>query len=517
MRNEYLTIAALLICASAAARPINPSVEVTNDFVVNIDNAEKQGMEVEYPDSVMQFKLDFDYSVFSTSYKGSYHFTPYEVRLVPEKSAVRNSVLFLDAGVIDPKFNLVWTPDLDGKFKFTVYQDFEGEIDEYNGDEKVSDISEVFGIQGRASLKKADMSFNVAYDGISVDNGFSNGPTHGLDASLRFVSNELFSGFFAYDLGVDYRGVSDRSLPERMGQSLVSFNGSLSPTIDASYRFVMDFDLSYLGYNDAIQNTSYSVSANPHIDFGSGPVSLKLGFGASYLDRLYFYPMVKADARVFGGKLFISAGVDGGQTLTSYSSLKDEMHHIDALCLGGDELKFYSRTAANFHLSLGGCVGTVFQYSFTGGHAIRYDVPELAILDSRPVLAYEDFTDTYFKPSVVLRTDSFRADADLVLHFTSQDCETGYALPAAEFQFRGEYNWRKRLFAGVEALYMGEREYVTSMPSYFDLGLFGEYIIKNHFSVYLHSSNLLCQTVQEFPFIYKNHPCLTLGIRLDLR
>ena len=87
-RNRLFTILILLpaaICASA--QDIDPTVEVSRTYQGKMMEVHKPMISMQIPDSVMQFDLDFDYSVFDSPYKGTYEFNPYLQDMKPHPAA----------------------------------------------------------------------------------------------------------------------------------------------------------------------------------------------------------------------------------------------------------------------------------------------------------------------------------------------------------------------------------------------------------------------------------------------
>ena len=99
MRKLTITAAALLLAAVASAQNLNPTVEVTNVYASSAKDIAKPVQEMAMPDSVTQFNLKLDYSVFDSPYKGAYEFTPGQANYGPEPVAYKEGKFFLKAGV----------------------------------------------------------------------------------------------------------------------------------------------------------------------------------------------------------------------------------------------------------------------------------------------------------------------------------------------------------------------------------------------------------------------------------
>ena len=69
--KRYIAISAIALAAAvtAGAQNLNPTVEVTNQFEGKVMEVAKPVVDMDVPDSLLRFDLDFDYSVFDTPYK----------------------------------------------------------------------------------------------------------------------------------------------------------------------------------------------------------------------------------------------------------------------------------------------------------------------------------------------------------------------------------------------------------------------------------------------------------------
>ena len=111
MKKTIIALATLALCAPLSAQNINQSVQVTNDYVGRFADFQKQGGALQVPDSLYRFDYHFDYSVFETPYKGSYEFTPYEIRVTPEARLYDGRQLYLRAGAgytLHPQLTAAW-------------------------------------------------------------------------------------------------------------------------------------------------------------------------------------------------------------------------------------------------------------------------------------------------------------------------------------------------------------------------------------------------------------------------
>ena len=71
-----MTIAALVASYSLGAQDLDPTVVVRRAYEGKLIEAHKPQLDMQVPDSVTRFDLDFDYSVFDKPYRGAYEFNP---------------------------------------------------------------------------------------------------------------------------------------------------------------------------------------------------------------------------------------------------------------------------------------------------------------------------------------------------------------------------------------------------------------------------------------------------------
>ena len=64
VKRYILACTCVLLGAGLSAQTFNETVEVTNDLLVDMSGSERKTVEMEIPDSLSEFRLNFDYSVF---------------------------------------------------------------------------------------------------------------------------------------------------------------------------------------------------------------------------------------------------------------------------------------------------------------------------------------------------------------------------------------------------------------------------------------------------------------------
>ena len=85
----------------AAAQNLNPTVSVTREYEGKLLEVHKPSLDMNVPDSLTQFNLDFDYSVFENPYQGSYDFKPYSLDMRPAPEPYSGRSLYLKAAAVN--------------------------------------------------------------------------------------------------------------------------------------------------------------------------------------------------------------------------------------------------------------------------------------------------------------------------------------------------------------------------------------------------------------------------------
>lgn len=553
MMKKHIIIAAVSAFASifASAQTINPSVEVTNDFLSSVDDYNKLGVDPAVPDSVAKFDLNFDYDVFAKPYKGSYDFTPYNIMFIPQTTREKRSVFFLNLGAgytLHPVATAVLSPRTKGKFAITAYQNFHGYYGPYrqfdntirwDGTSTYSgmDFSELGGIQGTLRLAKTDLMFNVAYNGLYVrDNIITSGTYHDIGGQIRITSTEWAENFMAYDVEARYNMAVDNTVAS-LKESKFLIKGTLAPVSNLPASFAMDFITGYTGYYGLLSSAVYNISTTPRVDFDLWKFHFTTGAKFSFISRsvgtepnnkLHIYPHVKVDIKMIGDKLDLFAGVTGGDELNSYSRLKRRNHHFhyDA-AESYDDLKF-SREKYNAFVGMTGSISSLFEYDLRFGHAALADSPLDGInnLANSAVVKFKDYGMTYGDFSAVLDLRALEFEAGLHYRKTDIGLLTDvFDLPEFSSDLSAIFNLRRRLYLGASLEMALGRQMTSSaatpvtytLPAWYDLGVYAEYKFSPVLSFWARGGNLLNQTIEKVPFIAEHGVHVTAGLCLNFR
>lgn len=235
--RRYISIAsALLLTISAAAQNLNPTVQVTNAYDGKLMDMSKKNIPMNVPDSLFRFDWNFNYSVFDNPYKGAYEFNPYVIEMKPDASVYDGTRLYVRAGAgysLHPEAQVVWNPNLKGRFGITLYDDFKGFWGPY------SDVTCETLESGSYKLAKGD-----AVNGSDMKNR--------VGAVLRY---DLPSSILTFDTNMDYIRTDTKG---------TSFVCDLSP-LGVSNSVIVNRNVFRARSNAPVSPFSYDVAA--HFDY----------------------------------------------------------------------------------------------------------------------------------------------------------------------------------------------------------------------------------------------------------
>ena len=552
------------------AQNLDPTVVVDRAYEGKLLEVHKPALEMAVPDTVKQFDLDFDYSVFTNPYKGSYEFKPYQLLLKPVSADVERSSFWLKAGAgysLYPEVEAVWTPFQKGSFKMNVYADYGAYFGQYRDikgymsddmkvctfDNRKSDVDgkreywkgyrmrSQAGVDGRYDWKKSAFDFDLGYLGIHSQDELKNRSYNAVDVNLGMGSKPHHKSNFRYDLDLDYRFGKDY-LPysdvekKALTEHVFSFGAVMGSVNPSASSVLVDVDFDCVGYGGNFANTIGEISLTPHyilerkrwlVDLG---LKLDLMFpqeetGFYQQKGQIVYPDVEIKYAMVRDALMLYLKADGGNHINTYSSLLERNPFMGLEYMVSGK-QFYLDTEVervDVKLGLDGRISRRLSYDLYAGYA-NYASKLLDAVGYAPGYAYGSYQKVYVGLGWNWHTESVSFDGELEYEY-AMDAEehASYYLPA---EFVGDvsfmYNWNKRVFAGVDCMFSTLREghlspeLMAVIPGYADLGVNAEYAINRKFSVWLRGGNLLNMTIQHTPFYAEKGISFTAGIRLNL-
>ena len=578
-KTIYTTIAAaaaLFAGAPAAhSQNLDPTVEVSRAYVAKKLDVNKTLINMEVPDTVMKFDLDFDYTVNDNPYKGSYEFTPYVLDMKPESHGTGSGMFFLRAGAgygLHPTVDFVFTPNTAGSpFTMSIYGNHRSYFGNYrdigltadgNGAQKFDKVpkSRYFGYQsatlagldGRADWNTGFFSFDVAYLGHADRDDVRKRGYDAVKAQFRAASQNSSARYFFYDAAVGYQFGEDKISPLAGGKSYVtghdfSMKVTLGPVFSPSSKALMDICADVSEYGSSVSLLAGRFSLVPKYVFSKNRWNFDIGvnfsclFGRDWNDTglrradggQFFYPAAGVGFDAIPGYMNIFLRADGGEKVNRYSDLIAYNRHFSPLYTGSDPALLGGTVErVNAVLGFKGNISSKLIYELKGGYAdyngyvcdaVGYDAASGTM---SPGIGYGKFS--WFYAALDLQWHSQDVDAGLKASYHGRDLirpdESAALFAPSPFTAASYviYNWKKRIFAGLHCNAATARKadiYTIGevrMPGYADLGVSAEYRFSRKLSFWLYGGNLLDMTIQRTPLYAESGISLTAGVTLNL-
>lgn len=500
MKRYITSLIALAAVLSAGAQNLNPTVEVTNQYEGKVMEVAKPVVEMEVPDSLLRFDLEFDYSVFDTPYKGSYDFSPYLMDIRPESDAWRGQQLYVRAGAgypLLPTFDAVFSPRMNGPFSVNIYANHYSHIGQYNV--KLEDYKHKFdgyqmktraGFDSRYEFDGGDVTFGAGYYGIHtresdtpVDGSEEKMGFNALEANVQLRSLRGDESYFFYDARADFKtGAQKFSSMDKLKINEFEFNGLLGPVLDEHSAILFGLHAGITSYKGAFLSQTGSMYIAPkyvwHDDRVRLSAGLRLGqtfhaknewmgyvLGPSKSRKIY--PDVQVGYEAITDRLNIYANLTGGDHLWHYTELKEDNLFYSPV-FGRERAPMVDNTVDRIRVKLGfqGNIRSVFRFDVGGGFAkienglldavrnvwtplnLTKNPSGLAYL---PAVAFADYDLWFVEGDLVY--DGRPVSAEATVHFLGADFKEdsfGFA-PASTGLLKVQYNWRDRIKVGAYA------------------------------------------------------------------
>lgn len=550
MKKINLAIAMMALCAPLSAQNINQSVQVTNDYVTRFADFQKQGPVLFVPDSLYRFDYSFDYSVFETPYKGSYEFSPYQIKVRPEMRLYDGNKLFVRAGAgysLHPQFELAWQILQEEDFAIGVFAEAGGYAGNYrrrgvDGYFPGHDLSARLSVGGQYLRPAVRLSYNFGYEGIFAKEGGAN-PTpfrsgfNSFVAAGRVQSQVRPGNHFHYDIYAQFRHSTERGVTGDLGNRLTGENNILvslsgGPVLADKYGILVDasFELESMrggdlnGFSEIYgelfggNRVASLASVKPHLDFVLGPVHLDAGLRIDYSQlgegkSFTLAPDVLARMSIEDANLELLAGVHGGQEVQSHYDVK-QINHFSFMTGSSATI---SRENLRIFGGVQGHIGSRMQYAVEAGYVSYANMPLASIYGVLPV----DFKSVYGEARASWRDERLEVDGGLCYQYMRlYGTSAAFAPPAFTAEVNGRYNWEKRIWAGAFVELATARMSLAGdgvwIPWYANLGVTFEYRLDSRWTVWGEAGNLAGMAIERIPGFVEKSPYLTAGLTFKL-
>lgn len=544
MKKLMFILSAVFAAAALQAQNLDPTVEVSRVYEGKLIEVRKPVLEMSVPDTLYKFDLDFDYSVFENPYRGAYEFNPYMMDMRPESNLMHPSKFYLKAGAgytLHPVFDLLWSPQLKGDFSVDVYGKHRSYVGGYrpimgheafNGYDLLSRAGADFGYD----WQKVALDFGASYYGTAVKDFAKSRAYNAVDAYFSVGSKELWSKGFMYNVAMAYRYADEASaLP--LTEHDMSLDITFGPSFSERDKVFFDMGVELNAYMQTLTWSAARFYLVPHYVYDKGILHMDLGFRLSAarhsavnqtekeIKNQIIYPDIHLNLAVIPEAMRLYLNVGGGEKLNSYASLVDRNHHLDLSYGLNDYSALMQPSVERVSAELGfeGRISGFFSYNVRGGYSNHASTPLDAIAANEggmymPYIGYSACQNAYASMDWDLNFQDVRFDGTLkYAHYWGMDAPSVFA-PAA---FTGDaevvYNWRKRVYAGVDCMFATARTNSEALviPSYADLGVYAEYVMNNGISFWLRGGNLLNMEIQRTPLFAEKGINFTGGICLN--
>lgn len=563
MYRYIMIVAAALVTAAASAQDLDPTVVVSRAYEGNLVEVHKPIMEMAVPDTVQNFRLDFDYSVFDSPYKGSYEFNPYMTSMRPASAEFTPQTFYLRAGAgyrLYPVADIVWSPSFKKDFRMDVYASHRSYVGDYRAiSSEVRDAQTVLvpdgewngydmrtdaGVSGRYDWKNGVMDFDVAYLGIHSKDYIKARSFNAVDASFGIASKSAKT--FLYDVDLDYRFTADRGR-HRVDEQFLSLDAELGPQFKSSHKVLFDMGFDMVTYSNESDWGCARMNFTPHYVYSEGRWNLDLGLkidflvapdggsGSSPADRQQvFYPDVHVEFTAIRNAMNLYACATGGNRINTYGDIVERNHFADPGFFYGNRLE---STVERIKMQLGmkGRIGARFSYDLNCGYAgYGNDILDAVYMNPDLVspagVGYSGCNKAFVAVGWLLDTERFNFDGVLSYAHHWGFEEVPHVLAPSSFTGASslEYNIRKRIFFGVDCSFASARKNLVpvsfpdsadmyfKIPGYADLGAFVEVVTSRRLSIWARGGNLLNMTIQRTPLYAEGGVSFTAGVCLNL-
>lgn len=538
------TVAAVLLCTGAVvahSQGLNSTVEVMNDFDATLKDIIKLPLPVSSPDSVAVADMNFTYTVLNRKYGAKHNFSPTKYGMQNASTAERMpwmSVYALAGLPLSSDAGLYLRVPLEGNFSLSAYGTHSGyfgtvaalaqqsgSISSTNAVYKMSDMSNAAGIRGRYVWKRAEVCFDLGYDGLSYGDTTLR---RGMNAFVaRAAVNSIGSqqGKLLYSAAVGYARSADRWNSgdyERhsLSEDYLSIDASVGGSLKGGNSILVDARFDMLRYSSFINQTDMKVDIVPKYMLSKGRWRVSAGVKFSIVSLLggafedspanarkpgWIFPEADVTFEAARNLLWIYFKADGENARNRYSQMVGSLRCYCPLAVDGVVSQDYTVNPYRLSLGMRGAAASRFGYDVYAAYGrVR---GALGFGDGTPHgasrFSFEQSFD-YLSAGVTMewKSEDVTAHAGLRYNnFFNVRSPQGLYLPSAvTADAEVTYNYMRRLYVSLASRYVSAMKSAqVTVPGWVDLSLELEWSCSSFLSVLLRGGNLLNQTIQHVP------------------
>lgn len=541
MRIRDIIISALILVAGtvrlSAQNGINSTVEVEREYEGRIVKTVKSPLDIPVEDSLLNFKLDFDYTTFYSPYKDLYEFSPILTLGPANEGRVIYPWLYARLAAAypwTPSADLYITPRLGNRFSLGLHvnhDSFWGKLPlvEYAGSHAVvSDrtvpgnrMKNTAGVDFGYRWKKGELHVDADYSrGLyAMNDGRSDNRFSHFSSRISVFSSNPDPNSFYYNVSLGYRHFENRlGVAEHLGDVDLAFGATVRKEHRVYLRLKGTFSNSGVWEVAPVyrwERDRWRVKAGLAFSSAYGPDVMYAG------NRGLLYPDAAVSFEAARNALWLYLKVFGeNEMLTRYD--------LFAICPWLDNSPETFLRAVPFAADLGlrGLVRDRFSYAIHVGYSKADNWLSFVSMDAYQQIAGGNTHVLRVGGNLRWKSRDFMAQADFLYRYFS-DRYSALMTPAFELKAVLEYNLKHRLFiqadccfrtavTGASGSMYGQRPLTYwQVPASVDVGLRISYAINPGLMVFLEGDNLANSRMQ--CFLGYIEPGTNIGLGLCLK
>lgn len=569
----------LVLCTAAlpvtlfSQQKIDPTLEVKRDFDAKLLEIQKSRLNTVFSDTVGNFNLIFDYSIFEKPIKDLYEFSPLPSAQIEKDPNSKYPVFYGNIGLnypYNPHLDLYLQPNLPSSLSLTLYgkhNSFWGKVPLVNvdGPNTARDQQSVSAPSARNNLgfnfgynwKTGELGVDAGYDrdlhsfyGYNQPNTVDYTNAYMMDSlshvydkfkgrfHIRSTNSKPNTFFYSLDLGYTYMG--DRGKYEAppvyslkdFNETYLNMGGVAGQNFAKFHKFAIAFRYQT---SNGINSTSFNRSdleIHPYYTFSQDRWLFEIGVRLNK----YINPSVDAFNIFFKGsisyelvknRLWFYSLVDGKNHFRTYQDIMSENPWITPnIDIQNTEEPLIVKTGFKGQLK------DRFSYNIYGGYT-RY-VKEMSLLYYSNILygpgntfiaTYKDMHKFCLGGEFSWKSKEFESGLSFEYNdYTNKDSSTVYNHPPLELRAFGRYNWRERIIFGASLHFRSKtptlfhfnpfdnNQNTTEefMSRFTSLNFDVTYVLNNKISIYLKLNNILDSN--ELYSMYYGGPGIGAGV-----
>lgn len=519
--------------AAYAQGGINSTVEVERDYEGRIARAVKSPLYAPVNDSLLNFRLNFDYTTFYNPYKDLYEFSPFTTLGPASEGRVVYPWLYARIAAAypwTPSADLYITPRFGEKFFFGLYlnhDSFWGRVPQvqlagdragYSG-QKISGnrmknkAGAVMGFRWKKGELRADASYSNSMYAFASAAGMPAAVNYNrfdhLDAGLSVRSTNPDPNAFYYDLNLGYRYFNNR---RSIIDHLMDADLSLGATVRSEHKIYLRFGGTFSDYG--VWNISpmyrwerdrWRVNAGVTFSSAYGGINDGISGIISNSSRFLVYPDASVSFEAARNSLWLYLKAYGDNKLnTCY-----DLFAINPWMDNSDSPQLSSVPIAA-KLGLKGQVKDRFSYSLGANYSYaRNMLSFMSQQQGQDMVQILAGGETHvFTASGMLRWKSLDFFALAEVNYRAfSNPGAALMMPAFDVNAVLEYNLRQRLYIRADCYFrtstagkaMGDGRSITyRVPAFVDAGLRISYAFNTKVMAFIEGNNLANSKIQYF-------------------